>query len=66
MPQPTINVVNISFVTNHGKVGNHIFKNSNDFVPIAWELCGQLVYYNKSQLGSCSITFTERNGDPNN
>ena len=34
------------------------------FIPIAWGIFW--AYHSKSQLGPRTITFPERNGDPNN
>ena len=43
-----------------------VFLKSDHILPIAWGFCRSLTYHSKSQLGPCTITFLERNGDPTN
>ena len=64
MPQPAINIAKICFVTNYGKSRNCNFLNNNILYHLLGGIYGPLTCHNKSQLGPCTITFPERNGDP--
>ena len=64
MPQPAINIAKICFVTNYGKSGKYNFLNNNILYHLLGGIYGPLTYHSKSQLGPCTITFPERNGDP--
>ena len=39
--------------------------NSLPFIGVHYDLFYGIVNHSKSQLGPCTITFPERNGDPN-
>ena len=61
MPQPAINIPNISFAANYGKVRNHTFSITT-FCINCW---GYLWVFDMPQLGPCTIIiFPEGNGDP--
>ena len=64
MPQPAINIAKICFVTNYDKLGNYNFLNNNILYHLLGGIYGPLTCHSKSQLGPCTITFSERNGDP--
>ena len=64
MPQPAINIAKICFVTNYGKSRNYNYLNNNILYHLLGGIYGPLTCHSKSQLGPCTITFPERNGDP--
>ena len=64
MPQPAINIAKICFVTNYGKSRNYNFLNNNILYHLLGGIYGPLTCHSKSQLGPCTTTFPERNGDP--
>ena len=64
MTQPAINIAKICFVTNYGKSRNYNFLNNNILYHLLGGIYGPLICHSKSQLGPCTITFPERNGDP--
>ena len=64
MPQPAINIAKICFVTNYGQLRNYNFLNNNILYHLLGGIYGPLTCHSKSQLGPCTITFPERNGDP--
>ena len=52
MPQPAIHIANISFVTNYGKVRDHIFLNNN----ILYQLLGGFMGHRKMSIRDTCIS----------